>query len=490
MNSKLKIMMRLSTKDQEDGHSLDAQLIRLRDYCKNKSLDIIKEFTIIESSTRGGRPEFYKMIDYIKSQKDTVALVCDKVDRLQRGFTELPILDKLRNQGKLVLHFYSENQVLDENANSSQIFSYQIGIVVANNFTNCISDNVKRSYEKKLKEGTICRDSPIGYLNNTDDNGNKTVTLDPDRAFLIKKAFQDYATGLYSLKEIKDRATTNGLRSKRGLILTADTIDRILKNPFYSGEMLVKGKLYPHIYEKLIDDHLFMKCDKVRKERGKCYSKGTKTEFIFKGFVRCKKCDGLFSPEIKREKYIYLRPNSRNSCKYCKHTNEKVVLEAVTKALDSISIPDNAIESVKETIQASLEANVEYSKASIDALRKRHANLVIKQDKLLDMRIDDSITQDVYDKKSKQLSTEMHNIEVNLNKYTEANEEFAITLEYLIQLASKAKDIFKSSGIEQKRKILKLVFPNLYLEGKTVTFSMNKPFDSMVKSAELRKWQG
>lgn len=99
------ILARVSSREQEEGHSIDAQVIRLRKYCEKKELEIIKEFVFVESSTRGERPEFYKMIKFIKQQKGKIALVCDKVDRLQRSFKEVPVLEELRRAGKLVLIF-------------------------------------------------------------------------------------------------------------------------------------------------------------------------------------------------------------------------------------------------------------------------------------------------------------------------------------------------------------------------------------------------
>ena len=69
------VLARVSTKEQEEGHSLSAQLNRLHDYCNRRGLDIIQEFTIVESSTRGERPEFQKLIAFIKKQPHKVALI-------------------------------------------------------------------------------------------------------------------------------------------------------------------------------------------------------------------------------------------------------------------------------------------------------------------------------------------------------------------------------------------------------------------------------
>jgi len=91
------IFARVSTQEQEQGHSIDAQIVKMKNYAEKHNLAIIKEFSIIESSTRGERPEFYKMIEFVNSQKGQISLICDKVDRLQRSFYEVPVIDKLRN---------------------------------------------------------------------------------------------------------------------------------------------------------------------------------------------------------------------------------------------------------------------------------------------------------------------------------------------------------------------------------------------------------
>ena len=60
------ILARISSKEQRDGHSLDAQIRNLELYARRKNLNVIKQFTLIESSTRGQRPEFNQMVDFIK----------------------------------------------------------------------------------------------------------------------------------------------------------------------------------------------------------------------------------------------------------------------------------------------------------------------------------------------------------------------------------------------------------------------------------------
>ena len=66
--------------------------------------------------------------------------MADTVDRLQRGFRESVILEDLRKQGKLEIHFYRENLVLNQNSNSSDLSRWDIGVVLARSFVLQISD--------------------------------------------------------------------------------------------------------------------------------------------------------------------------------------------------------------------------------------------------------------------------------------------------------------------------------------------------------------
>lgn len=64
------IFARVSTQEQEaDGHSIDAQIAKLREYCNRNDLEVIKEYEVVESSTKGEKPEFYKMIEFVNAGK-------------------------------------------------------------------------------------------------------------------------------------------------------------------------------------------------------------------------------------------------------------------------------------------------------------------------------------------------------------------------------------------------------------------------------------
>lgn len=98
------------------------------------------------------------------------------------------------------------------------------------------------------------------------------------------------------------------------------------------------------------------------------------------------------------------------------------------------------------------------------------------------------ITQDTYDKKRVQLEAERQNFAQQLMEYTKDDSEFRDSLITLLRVVSKAAETFKSSKVEQKRKIINFVFSNLYLEGEKIGYELNRPFDKLIALGTCKTW--
>src|ERR1700722_13633286 len=94
------VLARVSDEKQD---SEEAQVNRLENYVKR--FLSVEEIRIKESSTKADRKKFQEVINKIKASKEPVALVADTIDRVQRSFQESVILDELRKEGKVELHF-------------------------------------------------------------------------------------------------------------------------------------------------------------------------------------------------------------------------------------------------------------------------------------------------------------------------------------------------------------------------------------------------
>lgn len=82
------LLARVSSKEQEEGQSIPAQERRLREYAERKGLTIDRVYKITESSINDTRKEFEKILIDIRKSKETIALVADTIDRVQRSFNK------------------------------------------------------------------------------------------------------------------------------------------------------------------------------------------------------------------------------------------------------------------------------------------------------------------------------------------------------------------------------------------------------------------
>ena len=69
-----------------------------------------------------------------------------------------------------------------------------------------------------------------------------------------------------------------------------------------------------------------------------------------------------------------------------------------------------------------------------------------------------------------------------------ASEEYYITAAYILNLASKAHTLFKSSKVDEKRLLLNFVLSNCVLDGDKLRYDLKKPFDGIFSLASRQQW--
>ena len=486
------ILARVSSKEQEDGYSLEAQLANLQTYAQRKDLNIIRTFRVIESSTKRQRPEFEQMIEFIGQQPQRIALIVDCVDRLQRSFTHTPVLDALMREDKLEIHFVREGNVLDKDATSSQKLMWNMGVVMAQSYTDQLSDNVKRSVRQKISQGEWIAKAPLGYLNAVDSEaGHNTVILDKERAFLVKKLFTEYATGTVSMHELARRSKNWGLQTPKGNKIHVQTISKILHNPFYFGMMRVKGQLYTHAYPALIDKALFDACEKFyNKPNANTAAPATSNHpFALNGLITCALTGFRVSCDLKKGKYVYLiTRDPKNSAKKL-WIPEKVVMDQIRDVMYSITIPQAVLEPMVDYLRHSHETETQHYQDTVAALQQEAADLTKKLSRLTDCLLDGSITKDIYAQKHDELQNRRLEINQLLERNIDADGQFKIALSTLLSLSSRIGALFDGSKPEEKRHLIGFVFSNLMLEGSSLRYSLRKPFDLFADLSTCKDWR-
>jgi len=487
------ILARVSTKEQEDGHSLNAQKQRLVEYCQRRGFTVIKTFELIESSTRGERKEFQAMLEFAQRQKETIAIVADAVDRIQRSFKESVQLDELVRKEQIELHFNREGMVIGKKASASDVMRWDFSVMGAKSYVLQLSENVKRSIEYKLKNGEWNTQAPLGYLNTIDYAINKkTLMVDPERQYLVQKVFEEYATGLYSINEMSRRAEKWGLRNKNKAKkpLSTKQIHSMLQNPFYYGEMLFNGLCYPHKYPPLITRELFEHCKAVRLSKNTKANAvvETKQDFIFRSLITCAVSGRKVTSDIKKGKFVYLICRDPENPEKKLFIPESKILEQVESVFQKLKIPESLLKALCDHLNASHDAEKKFHHDASVRLQKEAASIQESQNRLLDLFINGSITKDIYDTKASLLKQEYIEKTMALHDHKAGDDTYKITVSSMVSLVSEAYETFKSSKNHQKRKPIGFLFSNLKLNGANLEYTLRSPFDLMVNPSNYDEW--
>ncbi len=484
------LLARVSSEEQEDTQSIPAQVDRLQKYAQGKKFTQIETHQIVESSTKDTRKKFEKVVETIQKSKEPVALIVETVDRLQRGFKESLLLNEFLKSGKLELHFLRENLIMSKDSNSSEHLRWDMGVMFAKNYVMQLSDNVKRSFERKIQNGEWLRESPIGYLNERDENDKSRIYPDPDRSHLIVHLFELYASGGHSMITLAKESKNIGLRSKSGKILGTSAIENILKNPFYYGYMLIKDQIYPHKYEPLISKELFDKAKAVREGWHKKPFKYQAIPFAFRGVIQCKLCSSTVTGEIKKGKYTYYHCGKRDCERHSIFVKESDLLKEVEKVFKALGkLPQKVIDDVIEGLKSASKATTNFHLDSMQALQNEYSKIEKRKSGLYDDKLDGSITKDFYDKKFKEFTEKEADLLQQMKEHQQANTNSAITASLLLDLAKRAWDIFKSSETHEKRALINFVLQNCTLDDKKLEYNLKDPFASIEKYSNHPVWQ-
>lgn len=474
------LLARVSSKEQEEGQSIPAQERRLREYAERKGLIVEEVFKITESSTKNTRKEFEKILERICKSREIIALVADTIDRVQRSFKESVVLDNLRKDGKVEIHFMREGLVLNLRSNSSDILRWDMGVMFARSYVLQLSDNIKRSKEQAAKRGVWMGLAPTGYMHVTNDKGEKTIVPDPDRAPFIRKLFEMYATGNHSLQTLKEAAIQMGLRTKKGEPLAISQINKILKKPFYCGMMDTKYGIVEHCYEPLISQALFQQVQDVINGFHKKPHKTAIKPFIFKGLITCSTCGCVVTPEIHKGRYVYY--SCTNAKKICKrvYVKEKELVKTLSEYLDQIALSEEQIASVTKYLKEIHESENQFHEESLTALQKERDKIQKRLSQIYDDKLDGLIDEKLYLEKVREYKKRQIEIAEEMKNHEKADQNFYITANMVMNLAARAREIFESSEVDEKRELVNLVFQNLKLEGKKMLTEVREPFSTMI----------
>jgi DNA invertase Pin-like site-specific DNA recombinase len=285
------IYIRVSTKEQTENLSLSTQLKACDEYCQRQGFEVLARFREEgESAKSADRTELQKMLHYCRLHKGRVQFVV--VFNLTRFAREKYDHFVLRAHLKsLGISLRSATEPIDDTSTGKLME----GVLAAfAQFDNDVrSERTRGGMRAALELGRWTFLAPLGYLNAPRAMGNSLIP-DPERASLVRRAFQDFATGRFTKHEVRKAVNDLGLKTRRGQPVPSQTFDAMLRNRVYIAQIEVpdygvstRGDFEPLVSEKvffrvqaILDGRLEITAPRQRNDPG----------FPLRGYVRCETC--------------------------------------------------------------------------------------------------------------------------------------------------------------------------------------------------------
>lgn len=299
------LYIRVSTPEQADQiHNLPTQTRKVEDRCKHDGLPVLKKFVDAESARTDDRTQFQEMLKYCRVHRGKVThVVFADLSRLARNIEDQA--STLGTFKQLSITPVSCDERIEDSA-AGRMAVNMLGVV--NQFySDSLSERIRYRMAAGVQEGRWLWLAPIGYLNGT--NGTPGLQLDPQRAGLVRQAFEWVATRSYSLEEILRRLRLLKLTTRRaGRAITKQTLSRMLRNQVYAGWVVSGDNKVKGLHEPIVTQELF---DAVQdaldgKAAPPVAHKKLNNDFPLKGFVRCTVCDKKLTAgwaKGRKEKY-------------------------------------------------------------------------------------------------------------------------------------------------------------------------------------------
>ena len=257
--SKAAIYTRVSTEDQaKEGFSLDAQIEKLRSYCKARDWEIAGEYIDDGYSGRNvKRPAYNKMIEEINKWDALLVIKMDRIHRNSKNF--MMMMEYLKKEGK---EFVSMTESLDT---STAMGRFVMDIIqrIAQLESEQIGERVYIGMEQKAKTngGILGFNIPYGY-----DYINGKLIINQNESENVKNIFQNYLNGI-SMKKIAGELNYKSVPTKLNKKWGIQTVSLILKNPIYCGYLHWEKYLNPNDHPSIIDKNSFNEVQKLIKKK-------------------------------------------------------------------------------------------------------------------------------------------------------------------------------------------------------------------------------
>ncbi|GAB3710086.1 recombinase family protein [Spirosoma flavus] len=474
MTTKAIIYTRVSTDDQKDnGFSLQDQEGRLRKYCQQNGIEIIRHYQDDHSAKNFNRPAFQQFLGELKAKAIKPDLfLCVRPDRFSRNMMESwNMLQTLTSYG---VKFQTLENHTDLNSPEALI-PFMLNMLLPQVDNERRSLNTISGMRQAAREGRWIWRAPIGYRN---DSANKAIVVNEAVAPLVVEAFELYGMGVYAAEEVRL------MMRKKGLVCSKNNFLNMLENPFYTGKYVLEPwkdqpeEMIQGNHEPLISDQLFATVQDLRhgKKRQQVSVSATRREELeLRGFLQCKCCGSKLTGSASRS-----RNGVRHFYYHCQHGCKErfrsdTANQDFIKFLSGMTPPKEVIELYQMILRDRFGTDMAKKEVETNKIESQIKLLEQRISALTDKYVDGYIDGDLYVQKHAAYKTEITLLTDSLRMLELQEDSFTKYLAYGCTLLSNLPKYYEQSPLAVQQKIVGSIFPGklIYDDGKYRTTETN-----------------
>ena len=504
--------LRVSTRGQAErggGHDEGFSIPAQREANKRKAMSmgamIGKEFVDRGASAKSAdRPQLQAMLEYVKENAARIDyVIVHKVDRLARNRgDDVDIMRVLRECG---VQLVSASESIDDTP--AGMLLHGIMSSIAEFYSQNLANEVRKGMNEKVKNGGTAGKAPIGYINvrRIDEKGreDRSVEIDEERAPLIKLAFEEYATGNWTLNTLTDYMNACGLNTRAtprlpSKPMTRSSMESILINPYYKGIVVYNGVEYNGTHPKLVEPELWDMVQAVLAS----HANGERTRehpHFLKGSVYCGECGSRMIVTYAKNRAGVVYPYFVCSGRHSKRTPCKlksVLISEVEQKIECIYDRYSITSEVREALEAHISTAIksEFSKVEteMEGLKREKEKLERKQKKLMESYYNDAITVDFLKTEQTQINKQLAAIEHEICAHNVAFETVEKNLSAALELMENCGEFYRMAPDNIKKMINRAMVNRflIYSDGH-ITAELNEPYPSITEPfrGEITKYE-
>jgi len=474
------IYARKSTEeDDRQILSIEAQITELKEFTAKEKLEIVASFEESKTAKEPGRMKFAEMLSLIESGK-AEGILSWNPDRLARNSVDggniIHMIDRGLIKALKFPTFWFE-------PTPQGLFMLQIAFGQSKYYVDNLRENVTRGLRQKIRNGVWPCKAPIGYLNNPKTRG---IDIDQKKTSKIKKLFEMYSTGNYTLKDIAEWCNKINLKSNLEQNTCISQVQSILQNIFYVGLMKYKGEVHEATHEPLISKKLFEKCQEVMSKRGKV-QEVRKNDFAFLGLMKCASCGASITAEIQKGYNYYRCTKKKGQCSEKHYLREEELFSQMKSFLQKVSLSSQDTEWILSELDKDEQKARDNSKSFVQNLKIERNQIEKQLEKLLDAFLNEVISANEYTPRKEKLLNKKLGISEKINDFKQKGVSWLEPAREFVLSLNKADKILKSENKKEMITFLKNIGSNHILENRQFNFLAKIPFNLVAETAVATK---